>query len=162
MVYELYSLDKQNLIKCSLKNGYETRVLKISPHNVGFIKAIYWNLVSLGNCRIYAIYDKERLVHTSYVIGKCYKFPFMSRKNGDIEIGPCQTNEAYRGQGIYPYVLSEIVERELSGNGVAYMIVSTENIPSQKGIMKVGFRKINKLRKDRWKRYVVDKGLEVL
>lgn len=162
MVYELYSIDKQNLIKCSLNSGYEIKVLKLSPQNIGLIKAIYWNLISLGNCCIYGVYDKEQLIHTSYVIGKCYKFPFMSRKNRDIEIGPCQTNKAYRGQGIYPYVLSKIVERELSGNGVAYMIVSTENISSQKGIMKVGFRKVNKLRKDRWKRYVVDEGLEVL
>ncbi len=71
------------------------------------LQNIYWWLVTKGAYRVWCAYDGDFVVHTSYVIPKCNKFPFL---NGDsYEIGPCHTNSDYRGKGIYPAVLTEIV-----------------------------------------------------
>ena len=55
---------------------------------------------------VYAADKNENVMHTSYVVPRCMKFPFLGK--GDMEIGPCATYPAYRGQGIYPAVLRYI------------------------------------------------------
>lgn len=56
------------------------------------------------------------LAHTSYVIPKCFKFPFL--RADDFEIGPCFTYPSYRGKRIYPAVpqyINAYVGTEKSG-----------------------------------------------
>jgi predicted GNAT family acetyltransferase len=68
---------------------------------------------------------------------KFFKYAFMLRNNS-IHIGPCWTNKNQRGKGIYPAVLSKICSDYYKKN--VYIFTEKENIASQKGIEKVGFK----------------------
>lgn len=68
---------------------------------------MYWWIATNGAYRVWCAYDRNLVVHTSYVIPKCSKFPFLN--NDSYEIGPCHTSSDYRGKGIYPAVLARIV-----------------------------------------------------
>lgn len=99
----------------------------------------FFYLIARGRFWIYYVTDGEsgQPVHTSYVSGRSFKFPFMSQ--GDIHIGPCNTVPSHRGRGIYRKVL-----RVICGDGKdrAYMMVHEDNLPSIKGIEAAGFRHI--------------------
>lgn len=114
---------------------------KISIKSHGCKAAIFWNFISLLNCCTYSVYDNEgKIIHRSYVIHKCIKFPFL--KGNDIEIGPCRTESLWRGNNIYPHVLKWIIDKELGEDDKAFMIIDENNIASQTGVKKVGFRKV--------------------
>ncbi len=100
---------------------------------------LFWYVFTLGRYKIYYIYDKNKIVHFSYVMPKIFKFGFMKHKNS-VHIGPCWTHEEYRGKGIYPAVLSKICA-DYFGKDI-YIFTDIGNIPSQKGIKKVGFKQI--------------------
>lgn len=59
-------------------------------------------------------------------------------------IGPCATDEACRGQGIYPYVVKWVINRLIISYGVRcfYMATRPRNKASIRGIEKAGFRAI--------------------
>ena len=112
------------------------------------LSRIWFWLISGGKAKIAYVQRDGIIVHTSYVIPKCYKFPFM--KKGDLEIGPCTTKQEYRGQGIYPRVLRYIVDSEKT---TCYMIVRETNVPSIRGIEKAGFEKRGKVEKSKLGKY---------
>ncbi|MBR2988530.1 MAG: hypothetical protein IKC64_02260, partial [Clostridia bacterium] len=113
----------------------------------------YFSLITWGKAKIYYAITKEgEVAHTSYLIPKCSKFPFM--KKNEFEIGPCETKEKFRGQGIYPFVLNRIVCSAQNPGTKFYMIVDESNISSIKGIEKAGFEKRGLVEKTRFlKRY---------
>lgn len=104
-----------------------------------------FQMITLGKARVYCYRHNGELAHTSYVIPKCYKFPFM--KNSDYEIGPCFTYPKYRGNGYYPQMLKYICQSIGQKNSVFYMIVDENNISSIKGIEKAGFLKCGNIKK---------------
>lgn len=168
-MYELYEVCKEQYTFYSARCKHtEIEVIRPScQYSEKTLKKLvvnlYWNLITLGKAKIYLIRDDEgTLIHSSYVIPKCYKFPFL-RGGGyhDIEIGPCVTAAAYRGQGLYPYVLSRILEKELEANDKAYMIVDDKNIASKRGVQKVGFVCMAKIRKNRFKKYIITEKYDV-
>ena len=109
-----------------------------------------WNLISLNNCELYVCRnEKGEIIHRSRVVGKNIKYSFLGKN--DIEIGPCYTEETYRGQGIYPAVISRILTDK---NQTAYMLVRENNISSIKGIKKAGFRQMGYVRKTNTGRWV--------
>jgi hypothetical protein len=58
----------------------------------------------------------------------------------DIQIGPCWTHEQYRGQGLYPYILTKIVNKfTKGGKRNVWIICKKDNIRSIKGILKSKF-----------------------
>ncbi len=65
----------------------------------------WFQIITHGKAKIYYIRQGENLVHTSYVVPKCYKFSFLN--TNDYEIGPCFTYPEYRGKGVYPFVLKK-------------------------------------------------------
>ena len=110
------------------------------------IARMYFALISAGAFEIwYAKADDGTVAHTSYVVGSCLKFRFMRR--GDFEIGPCWTNPSFRGRGIYPYVLQQIVSRV---GHRCWMIVDEKNNSSIRGIEKAGFQRIGNVSRLRW------------
>ena len=100
---------------------------------------LLFQLATHGRAKIYAYRENGELVHTSYVIPKCYKFPFLA--GDDYEIGPCITYPEYRGNGYYPTMLHYISGSVGSEKTMFYMIVDENNIPSIKGIEKAGFER---------------------
>ena len=113
------------------------------PGETGGVKKIgarlLFQILTLGKAKVFFVADGGNLMHTSYVVPRCVKFPFMG--NGDYEIGPCFTYPQYRGKGIYPSVLKAICNCVGDENTTFYMIVDENNIASIKGIEKAGFQK---------------------
>lgn len=75
--------------------------------------------MTLGKVQIYYVQSGNDIIHTSYVIPACAKFPFMDRD--DLEIEPCYTYPVFREMGIYPKVLSEIYRRRGNDTSSFYM-----------------------------------------
>jgi ribosomal protein S18 acetylase RimI-like enzyme len=61
---------------------------------------------------------------------------------GEAEIGPCSTFPAHRGRGLYPFIIRELC-RVAAERGIqhVFMITSSRNYSSQRGIEKAGFRR---------------------
>ena len=122
MNYFLFSNEHQNKIICP-EIEVEDRKLKIQKFKIGkncklyisgetksikiTLNRLIFTIITLGRSQIYYCTNNTgKVIHTSYVIPKCIKFPFLS--NNDYEIGPCMTIPEYRGKGIYPQVLNYI------------------------------------------------------
>lgn len=114
-MYELYYATKKHLIPQTTACEFsKIEILKITPQLTGMLKSMYWNIITLGKAKAYVIRDNTgKVIHSSYVIPKCYKFPFLRRGYHDIEVGPCVTDSEQRGRGLCPYVLTGILCREL-------------------------------------------------
>lgn len=143
-------------MKCSHLNSGGGYTL---PHESHSIKKIclrfMFQFLTHGKSKIYFIADGDELIHTSYVIPKCRKFPFLGKD--DYEIGPCFTSPYHRGKGIYPAVLRKICHSIGTENTVFYMIVDENNQPSIKGIEKAGFVRCGTVRVTKFtKKYVIE------
>lgn len=136
--YKMFEF-KPSLLKLKLTKFTSVRDLIIH---------VLWFVFTRGKYRIIYVKDGSKIVHSSYVIPKIFKFSFMESKN-DFEIGPSYTEESYRGQGIYPFVLTYIVSK-YNRNSKFYMIVEENNTSSQRGIIKSGFKKIGEVYKDKF------------
>lgn len=142
--YLLYKSNPNNSSDCILNVEIKVSVLRLSFFSLFlkeerknlkvFLTRLYFAIITFFKAKIYIAFVDGNVAHFSYVIPKCYKFPFLERD--DYEIGPCYTDPKYRGNGIYPAVLRMIISSE-SGNG--YMLVRPDNKPSIKGIEKAGF-----------------------
>ena len=104
-----------------------------------------WAAASLFRYRIYYVLNGGKIIHTSYCSPKCFKFPFM--QPNDWHVGPCHTDEAFKGRGIYPAVLKHICSELQHDNNSIYMIVDADNISSTRGVLKAGFKKVGLLNK---------------
>lgn len=107
------------------------------------VRFLFW-LQTFGKAKIFFIQENEKVVHTSYVVPKCYKFNFLCQN--DYEIGPCYTYPQYRGRGIYPDTLCMICQSVGNEDTTFYMIVDEKNNPSIKGIEKAGFVRCGQVR----------------
>ena len=150
-IKEFHSTLSKPLLKC-VCDGEKTK-----EYNDLYTE-IRWMVASHLNLRIFYIEQDHQIVHTSFCTPKSFKFPFMKKK--DYHIGPCFTNESFRGQGIYPMVLHHI-GTELKQNpkcGDIYMIIEENNAASRNGVVKAGFVETAELyRKGRLKKYYVRK-----
>lgn len=101
-----------------------------------FIFRFYISLLTFGKTEIYFAEDGNgNLMHSAYVIPRNLKYPFL--KDNEWCIGPCNTPEAFRGGGIYPYVLLYILANNSDRDFC--MFIREENESSQKGVVKAGF-----------------------
>ena len=135
----------------SIKNGFFMRGEKGTLKNL-MVRVVFW-VITFGKAKIFYVNDNSgSLMHTSYVVTPCYKFPFM--KKGDFEIGPCFTYPEFRGQGIYVKVLKSICSCLGDENTTFYMIVDENNTASVKGIEKSGFHRCGEVTSSKFlKRY---------
>lgn len=132
-------------------------LLIYKPSVFGLIKRkntlhdLLWKLLSFFKCCIYYVYDnKGNVAHKSLVIGPNFKFPFLNK--GEFEIGPCYTNSKYRGNGIYPVVLRNIVESKPDSRFL--MLIEERNNSSVRGVEKAGFTKVGEVVKTKWGRWI--------
>ena len=116
-----------------------------------------FQIITLGKAKVYCYRYNGELVHTSYLLPKCYKFPFLSK--WDYEIGPCFTYPKWRGKWIYPQMLKYICSSIGTEKSVFYMIVDETNLPSIKGIEKAGFQRCGTIKVTRiLKRYKLEQS----
>ncbi len=114
--------------------------LKGEEKNIkSIIVRFLFQLTTHGKAKIFYIKDNDKLVHTSYVIPKCYKFSFLTSK--DYMIGPCFTYPEYRGKGIYPAMINYICNFVGTDGTVFYMSVDETNAASIRGIEKAGLER---------------------
>lgn len=111
-----------------------------------YLSRWYFGMITGWRYRIYYLLDKDQIVHTSFVVPRCHKFPFLGKM--DYEIGPCVTKEAYRRRGSYCYMLDNITNEAEYGKSMFYMIVKATNEPSVKGIEKAGFCRCGYIKRD--------------
>lgn len=153
----LYFADYAHLLPYQMQDKRFSKIecTRITADLCGWKNALYWNIATLGKTKAYVVYDGKTCIHFSYVVKGREKFPFLNEK--DIEIGPCWTHPEYRGLGIYPAVLSHIIQKELSDGGTAYMIISDSNQASQRGVTKVGFQESGScVVRDFWRRHRIE------
>ena len=67
-------------------------------------------------------------------------------------IGECFTNEEFKGNSIYPFVINHIAKEEILKNKQkeVFIIVNSDNISSIKGIEKAGFELYTKIKANRF------------
>lgn len=111
-----------------------------------FLKRLYFRFLTAKKTNIFLVLDNGIVVHESFVCQKCWKFPFLGKH--DCEIGPCYTNEKYRGRGIYPTVLKYIMCVTNFDN--YFMVINENNAASINGVKKAGFCSIKKIKKTRF------------
>lgn len=145
----IYSLSpSNNEIKSEWPNnvlGYESFVFKpslfkLSLEQGSFLKDIAWFLLTLGKCKIVYLRDGKTIVHSSYLIPKNIRFPFMEQN--DLQIGPCYTNENYRGKGIYTTVLKMIPTVFNESKRTFWIFTTEQNLISQRAIERSGYKRI--------------------
>ena len=114
---------------------------------------LYFQIMTYGKAKlICAINDCGEVMHTSYLVPRCFKFCFLDKN--DFEVGPCYTNPNFRGKGIYPAVLDYICSNYGNKKTMFYMIVDDNNVSSIRGIEKAGFRICGRVKKSYlFKRY---------
>lgn len=114
-----------------------------------------YNLPPIGDFRdglkkggaVFLLLDGKNIIHGSKVIldkdfaainDRIFK-RFKSQDAG--YIGPCFTHPAYRGKGLYTYVLLKICDfLKEKGKERAFICTKTNNLASMRGIEKAGFR----------------------
>lgn len=116
---------------------------------------LYFQAMTFGKARLFYVLDEAsgKTAHASYVVPKCFKFPFLGKN--DYAIGPCVTAREFRGRGLYPATLKRVIDSMGTADSVFYMVVSDDNAPSVRGIEKAGFERCGSIRKSGiFKRYV--------
>lgn len=133
----------------SLPAGFKLEIfipnrLSITPLGLrlNFAFSIWYTLYLLlwmnqkKDYKFYTVYYGEQLVHYSVVLPKYYRFPFM--EDTAIQIGPYWTKSYYRGRGLCPYVLSQIMSEYAKTKVYAYVIIRRDNVTSQRAAVKGG------------------------
>ncbi len=98
----------------------------------------YISLLTFGKTVYLCILNKNGgvIMHSAYIIPRNIKYAFLNK--GEYSIGPCNTPEVYRGQGLYPYMLSYITQR--NADATYYVFIREDNVASIKGAKKAGFK----------------------
>ncbi len=140
--FYLYKHDKRTQ-QFSINPEYETFIFKpslfkLNMHGNKHPIYLFWYLFTKGKYCIFYIMHHGKIIHYSHCLPGFFKFPFMTKK--DLMIGPCWTDSKYRGQSLYPFALSEITKRYENKVDNIYIFTEDTNIPSQKGILKAGFK----------------------
>lgn len=147
MKYLLYMREKDSSEYISM-NDINSEPL-ISSGGGHRINRILFALMSgVDKSKLVHVDDEKGYVHTSYLLGKSFKFSFLN--HDDYEIGPCFTREDSRGKGIYPDVLRYICSNFGSADTKFYMLVAQNNKSSIRGIEKAGFRLVGEVMRSRY------------
>ena len=126
--------NEEKLPPLSLPSQYSLKV--IDTNGKSGVRQIDRRKRSNNLC--YAVFDGEKLVHTSWIFKKKSVTKQLGYKNA-LTIGPCETVKSHRGKGIYPAVLSTIQKDNPDAELVIFVKLS--NAPSIQGILKAGFQK---------------------
>lgn len=113
-------------------------------------KAIFSTKLNNGEIGIFALIENDFIAYAwSKQPGVYYQNdnPLISLSESEAYLYYCHTVENFRGYGIYPRLLILLSEKMFkSGVKVIYVDTSPINIASQRGIGKVGFKKMHTIR----------------
>lgn len=158
--YRTYNLYEKSLSEKNEKEftpkvpGFTLRIIR-TPSEVdklsadGFDFGFYQNIYSIKallnkGTILFCIFINKNWAHSSWIgiDNNAIVDPFFRRtpRHNSGCIGPCATNSAYYGLGLYPYALSQIC-KFLKKNDKHKAVISTakKNLASNRGIIKAGF-----------------------
>jgi L-amino acid N-acyltransferase YncA len=70
---------------------------------------------------------------------------FCRLKSDEVAIANVVTVSPYRGKGVYPYVVHTLLSKlQNEGYRCCYIYIDGENVPSQRGIIKAGFKQVGR------------------
>lgn len=142
-----------------LPDGYSIEIFAPSLHRLcqsddpaapPFWIYLFWYFASVDRYTIFYVRHGTRIVHSSHVLSRNPKLAFMDR--GDLHIGPCHTDLAYRGQKLFPATLGIVCARYPGRR--FWMLAKENNIASHRGILRAGFEAVARGAKRRG-RYVL-------
>jgi predicted GNAT family acetyltransferase len=116
---------------------FKPTLLRLGVDNSEMIKKFLWYFITMGRYRILYIMEDKKVVHYSFIIPKNFRFPFIGPD--DLEIGPCFTENNYRGRGIYTRVLQMIPQIFKDSARTFWIYTLQNNNISQRAIEKAGY-----------------------
>jgi len=101
----------------------------------------------LDQCYI-GVLDKE-IAHLAWIYypheAKRHPTPFRRLRPDEVAIANCVTLPAFRGRGVYPAVLRQLLAQlQSEGYRHCFMYIDAGNDPSQRGVMKMGFKPVGR------------------
>lgn len=70
---------------------------------------------------------------------------FCRLRSDEVAIANVVTLSPYRGKGVYPYVVHTLLSKlQNEGYRCCYIYIDGENVPSQRGIIKIGFKQVGR------------------
>jgi len=132
---------------------FKPTLKKLMIHSASKLRYFFWYLITLGRFEI--IYVKELktniICHYSHIFPKTLQFPFMSKD--EKHIINCYTNSEYRGKGFFPFVINQASKKY---SNKCWIISAEDNLSSQHGILKTGFKMVGRGKKTITKQYIID------
>jgi len=109
---------------------------------------IFKNFLAQGDKGYFAYID-NKCIHRSWVktneqtVYFHWAYPYKLKRN-EVFVHYCETAPQARGKNVYPHVLSTIIEEHR--NKDVLISINNNNIPSKKGVEKVGFRERERIK----------------
>lgn len=111
----------------------------LKRHKSSRIIYLFWFFITRGRYKVLYLRDKNAIIHYTHIFPKFFKLPFMSSK--DLMIGPAWTIESYRGKGVFPALITYIVNNFKKSGRSFHIFAHADNVASQKAIEKAEFYK---------------------
>ena len=110
---------------------------------LGWQNRVWWlfdrtGVFSNRGCGVLMLHDGDRLVHSSLVTPRYFRFPEMSAK--DLQIGATWTDPEFRGRGYGKLAVKEIHDAWAGEFDQMWYLVGEENLPSIRVIEASGYR----------------------
>ena len=151
-IYQFYKSDSNN--KIEIDNGFEsfyfspkffTNKLHKGLYKKSNLLYFFWYIITFGSYKILYIIDKKtsNIAHFSNIMPKLFKYNFM--RSSDLQILHCFTYKDYRGNKLYEYALSKILN-DFNDNDI-WIGSHVSNQISIKVIENSGFKKMFNVQK---------------
>ena len=134
---------------CPIKDGKGVELFRNER-----VKDAFQKMEKSGQICIGAYIDGKLVGHAACILPEKEFGSFKVKNSAYIHY--CYVDPQWRGYGIYPNMLSWIVRKVLEVYEIPRVTITTspENIASQKGLMKIGFRFVKKYTYIKWWRII--------
>lgn len=125
---------------------WRPRVLSIKPAGAPLIwYSLCWLLHQLHvfanrDYCVLLIYSENRLVHRSTIFPRYFRYRFMGID--DLHVADTWTDPDYRGRGLAPWAIRELVRRLKRRGREFWYVVSEDNLQSIRAVEKAGFSRV--------------------
>lgn len=132
---------------------FKPTLKKLKLHSASKLRYFFWYLITLGQFEIIYIKELKSNIncHYCHIFPKTFQFPFMSEDEKHIING--HTNSEYRGKGFFPFVINQVSKKYPNK---CWIISAEDNLSSQHGILKTGFKMVGRGKKTITKQYIID------
>jgi len=159
--YEVFAFSKKTPQKIEPKIEVDTKLLRLSEVTAqqwqqlqelqGRFAVLYlkWRYGS-SDTHILLTFAKEKLVYVEWVVPAKKiraRYPFVTEKS--YLIISCLTSPDFRGRGIYPAQLQNVVQSDIQTQ-IYWGLAARDNIPSLKGIQRAGGMKMGVFIQRKW------------